>query len=281
MRRKSSDVRYYPVATARSFRLALESLCDGETPGPCMETAVLMLSDTRRTQLLQQQQQADGGGGNDAAAASQMPFILQYAVPHVCQQRSSGGGGGGGGGENGEGGGGSGGENNPLMPLDLALCTLLPFAEYVVVVESTSSSSSSSSLSCCEASAMVVADLLRQVARGFFEAAVCQPADADGNVGGGGRGMEGGGGIAGGEEGVCTWLEEDDNSTLLGNAKGVLRASPACVSATWDLLEALATSTSSDDGITPSHQLQLQAMALVRREHLESYLAAEDDGAQP
>jgi hypothetical protein len=98
---------------------------------------------------------------------------------------------------------------------DVAFCTLLPFAEYLAVETPASLAGGDPALTCCEASAVVIVDLMRGSDRSMFDRDVCPSGEP-------------------GCDAVLALLHAD-----LNDAKDVVKNAAGCFETTWGLIHAM------------------------------------------
>jgi hypothetical protein len=207
-----------PQLSANSFDLAREKICRG---GSCRQIAETMLSDTRR-QAAEEKSRASG--------ADVVPLFFHFPLEQICSAAEDEGVGGG----------------------FVELCALLPFAEYLTTTEVDSvSNAAANTLTCCEASATVIADLMRQADRGTFDAAVCPPESAACHA-------------------VLALLDGH-----LGDAKDTLKRAPTCASTAWHLVEAMQDSGGNDDGGAGGF-VHGRVLGHMTRARFDAYIDTED-----
>jgi hypothetical protein len=97
---------------------------------------------------------------------------------------------------------------------DAKVCSALPFAEYLTI-EPDTANNGVNTMSCCDASAVLIAALMSLTDRDIFETQVC-PAGCE---------------------------QMDMNDTSLAEARSLLQASPQCFATTWEVVQALQSSS--------------------------------------
>ena len=176
----------HPLLGPQSFHLARQSLCSGNRAG--MVTALSMLSDLRVPDHAQT-------GGKSSVLVSHFP--ADQACSFVTAT-------------------GAGITEDSSAPA-LTLCALLPFAEYMTLEAGVPQpiTNDPNSMGCCEASSIIIADLLRQSDRATFDTVVCPRGDAR-----------------------CAGIP-DMVRVGLAHAKMVLSQSPECLSTAWGFISAM------------------------------------------
>jgi hypothetical protein len=196
-----------PQLGTNSRALALDTLCSATG---CLDVAEQMLVDIRAHTRRNAATASDAEGGE--------PTVFHFPLQQLCDGMEG-------------------------TATDVALCDILPFAEYLAPEEAagsvddaaeSESKTGEPAMSCCEASATVVVDLMRRVDSHTFFTAVC-PEGCEGLLHSNGGAQEGSG-------------------ATLTKAKSALQNSAACFETTWGVLQAtresMATTTSAIDHVT-------------------------------
>jgi hypothetical protein len=211
-----------PQLELASFHLARSRLCPEDGSSGCMGVAIDMLSD------LWEEWRAGTAVGD---VPFPLPAVHHFPIKHACSALD-------------------------YIAMDedegargIHVCALIPFVEYTT--EETGGSSGDGATTCCEASAAVIVDLIRQADKEAFDTVVCPSSEVR-----------------------CRDLvDRVTPANTLRVAKSVLNDSPECLVTTFDLITAL----QKGDGTEGSESSGLgEILAHITRPRFEDYISTEN-----